>query len=143
VIYYNLSMRYNKRQIVGLTIWWTEGTKAYLDKRWENTWIRNVDVTNTNPKIIKLFLNFLRKDIGINENRLKAQLQIHEGDNKIKIENYWSKIINIPLKRFTKTIIRPKGNKAGKSLGTCKVRYSDTPTYLKLESLLIIMLESM
>jgi hypothetical protein len=134
-------MRYNKRQIIGLTIWWTEGTKAYRDKRWKNTWIRHVDVTNTNPKIIKLFLEFFRKDIGIDEARLKAQLQIHEGDNQKNIENYWSKNLNIPLKRFTKTIIRPIGNKIGKNMGTCKVRYSDKSVYLKLESLLIKMLK--
>ncbi|MBU2037385.1 hypothetical protein KJ866_04290 [Patescibacteria group bacterium] len=134
-------MKYNKRQIIGLTIWWTEGTKSYLDKRWKNTWVRNVDVTNTNPEIIKLFLKFLRKDIGIDETRLKAQLQIHQGDNKENIENYWSKIINIPRARFTKTIIRPTGNKIGKNKGTCKVRYSDKSIYLKLESFLTKMLK--
>ena len=72
---------------------------------------------------------------GICESRLKLQLQIHDGDNQKEIENYWSKITNIPRGRFTKTIIRPAGNKVGKSIGTCKVRYSDKPTYLKLQSL--------
>jgi len=134
-------MKYGKRQIIGLTIWWTEGTKAYRDKRWKNTWIRNVDVTNTNPEIIKLFLEFLRKDIGINEGRLKVQLQIHQGDDQKRIESYWSKITNVPLERFTKTIIRPTGNKVGKSMGTCKVRYADKFVYLKLESFLIKMLK--
>lgn len=134
-------MKYNKRQIIGLTIWWTEGTKAYLDKRWKNTWIRNIDVTNTNPNIIKSFLEFLRKDIKIDEKRLKAQLQVHQEDNKESLEKYWSKITNIPLTRFTKTIIRPTGNKIGKNTGTCKVRYSDKSTYLKLESSLIKMLK--
>src|SRR3989344_4202861 len=127
-------MKYSLRQIVGITIWWTEGTKAYRDKRWQS-WIYHVDVTNTNPDIIKSFLSFLREDIGICESRLKLQLQIHDGDNQKEIENYWSKITNIPQGRFTKTIIRPAGNKVGKSIGTCKVRYSDKPTYLKLQSL--------
>lgn len=135
-------MKYSKRQIIGLTIWWTEGTKAYRDKRSKNTWVRNIDVTNTNPEIIRLFLEFLRKDLGINELRLKAQLQIHEGDDKENIENYWSKVTNIPRSRFTKTIIRPVGNKIGKSMGTCKVRYSDKSLYLKLESLLKKMLNN-
>lgn len=129
------SMKFSLRQLVGIIIWWTEGTKAYKEKRW-GSWIYPVDVTNTNPDIIKSFLNFLRKDIGINELRLKLQLQIHDGDNQEEIEDYWSKATKIPRERFTKTIIRPKGNKVGKSIGTCKVRYSDKPTHLKLESLL-------
>ena len=125
--------------MLGATIWWTEGTKAYQEKRW-GSWIYPVDVTNTNPEIITKFLNFLRKDIGINENRLKLQLQIHVGDNQDQLEKYWSNVTKIPLNRFQKTIVRPAGNKSGKSKGTCKVRYSDKPTYLKLKKLLEDML---
>ena len=125
-------MKHTLREVIGIIIWWTEGTKAYKDKRWKNTWVRNVDVTNTNPDIIRLFLDFLRKDIEVDESRLKLQLQIHEGDNREYMENYWSKITGIPRNRFTKTIVRPQGNKVGKSMGTCKIRYSDKDTYLKL-----------
>ena len=128
-------MEYSLRQVVGIIIWWTEGTKAYRDKRWKS-WIYPVDVTNTNPEIIQSFLDFLRKDIGITEMRLKLQLQIHDGDNQEEIEDYWSKATKIPRERFTKTIIRPTGHKIGKSMGTCKIRYSDKPTHLKLQSLL-------
>mgnify|MGYP001605568529 FL=1 len=128
-------MKYSLRQVIGSTIWWTEGTKAYKDKRWKNVWVYNVDVTNTNPKIIKTFLSFLRKDIGIEEPRLKLQLQIHEGDDEEKLEMYWSGETAIPRSRFTKTIIRPTGHKAGKSQGTCKVRYSDKMTYNKIKEL--------
>ena len=116
-------MKHTLREVIGIIIWWTEGTKAYKDKRWKNTWVRNVDVTNTNPDIIRLFLDFLRKDIEVDESRLKLQLQIHEGDNREYMENYWSKITGIPRNRFTKTIVRPQGNKVGKSMGTCKIRY--------------------
>lgn len=127
-------MEYSLRQVIGVTIWWTEGTKAYRNKR-QQTIIYPVDVTNTNVEIIKAFLNFLREDIKIDENRLKLQLQIHEGDNQAELEKYWSDATNIPPIRFQKTIIRPAGNKAGKSRGTCKVRYADKPTYLKLNKL--------
>ena len=70
------------------------------------------------------------------ETRLKLQLHIHEGDNQSSLENYWSEVTQIPKKRFTKTIIRPIGNKIGKTKGTCKIRYSDKETYLKLKNIL-------
>jgi len=127
-------MKYSLRKVAGATIWWTEGTKAYIDKRWQSM-IYPVDVTNTNPDVIKTFLEFLRKDIGIQEERLKLQLQIHEGDDQKELENYWSKITDIPFKRFNKTIVRPTGKKIGKSRGTCKIRYSDKATYLELENM--------
>ena len=134
-------MKYSLRQVTGIIIWWTEGTKAYQEKHWQS-WIYPVDVTNTNPDIINIFLDFLRNDIGIDESRLKLQLQIHEGDDQEKIEDYWSKETKISRNRFTKTIIRPRGNKVGKSVVTCKVRYSDKATYLKLEGFLKNVLSS-
>jgi len=81
-------------------------------------------------------LDFLRNDIVIDENKLKLQLQIHEGDNKKELESYWSKTTKIPKKRFNKTIIRPIGNKIGKSKGTCKIRYTSKQTYNKINNLL-------
>ena len=129
-------MKYSLRQVIGLIVWWTEGSKAYKRKENKNTWVYNVEVTNTNSEIIKVFLSFLRNDVGLDESRLKLQLQIHEGDNQEEIENFWSKLTKIPKNRFTKTIVRPTGNKIGKSRGTCKVRYSDKQRYLILDSLL-------
>ncbi len=126
-------MRKNLLNTVGPILWWTEGTKSRRDPRWKTAKTYPVEITNTNPQIILLFLDFLRNEIGIEENRLKIQLQIHEGDDKNKIEKYWSKLTNIPLNRFTKTIIRPKGNKVGKTLGTCKVRYTDKEVYQLLD----------
>jgi hypothetical protein len=64
------------------------------------------------------------------------QLQIHEGDDQEDLEQYWSNITGIPSNRFNKTIVRPAGNKIGKSKGTCKIRFVDKETYLKMEILL-------
>ena len=120
------------RETIGSVLWWAEGTKARRDKRWKNTWMYHVDFTNTDAQMIKLFLEFLREDLGIDESRLKLQLQIHEGDNQETFEQYWSEITEITKDRFYKTIIRPKGNKVGKNRGTCKIRYCDKKTYQKL-----------
>jgi hypothetical protein len=128
-------MKKNLINIIGPILWWTEGTKSRRDLRWKSAWTYPVEITNTNPQIIEIFLNFLRNEIGINEKRLKVQLQIHKGDDQDKIEKYWSKITQIPLSRFTKTIIRPQGKKIGKTMGTCKVRFIDKHTHQLLDKL--------
>ncbi|MEY4722520.1 MAG: hypothetical protein RLZZ324_33 [Candidatus Parcubacteria bacterium] len=115
-------------------LWWAEGTKARRDLRWKNTWMYHVDFTNTDPEMVRLFVEFLRKDIGIDERRLKLQLQIHLGDVQEELELFWSNITDIPRERFYKTIVRARGNKVGKTKGTCKVRYCDKKTYIKLRA---------
>ncbi|MEX0594724.1 MAG: hypothetical protein WD157_01325, partial [Patescibacteria group bacterium] len=106
------------------------------DYRWKNAMLYTVEFTNTNSEMVKIFLEFLRKDIGVVESRLRAQIQIHEGDDQEKLERFWSKATRISLSNFNKTIVRPTGHKVGKSSGTCKIRYSDKPTHLKIQSIL-------
>jgi hypothetical protein len=129
-------MKSSNLRTVGITLWWAEGTKSRRDKRWKTARSYPIELTNTNPMIIKTFLEFIRKEIKPDEKRIKAQLQIHEGDNQRELEKYWSKITRIPLTRFNKTIIKPTGNKIGKSRGTCKIRYADKETYSRLEKIL-------
>ena len=124
------------RQIVGIILWWAEGTKSRRDKRWKNARSYPVELTNTNPAIIKIFVDFLRHDLAVPEDKIHVQLQIHLGDNQVELEKYWSEVTDVSLGRFNKTIVRPVGNKVGKSNGTCKVRFADKKTYLELELLL-------
>jgi hypothetical protein len=125
-------MRKELLKTIGSVLWWAEGTKARRDKRYANTWMYHVDFTNTDPEMINLFLEYLRDIVGIDEGRLKLQLQIHTDDNLEELERFWSRRTRIPRTRFYRTIVRPAGNKAGKTRGTCKIRYCDKKTYLRM-----------
>ena len=131
----------DKRRLASLIIWWCEGTKARRDKRWKNSYIRPIEVTNTDPKLIKLFMDFVRKDLQIEDIKLKAQIQIHKGDNQEEIEKFWSKISGIPLSQFNKTIVREVGKKVGKTRGTFKVRIYNQKKFEEMEKLLETELE--
>jgi len=121
-------------EVAGIMLWWAEGTKSRRDIRWKNALTYPIEITNTNSKIICIFLKYLRDIIGVPEQRIRLQLQIHEGDNQLELESYWSSICDIPKERFQKTIVRPTGNKIGKSKGTCKIRFADKEIYGKLQS---------
>lgn len=117
-------------EAVCLTLWWTEGTKARKG-RWKS-FIYSVEVTNTDPAIIATFLRYLRERLGVQREKIKVQLQIHQGDNQEKLEEFWEKVTDVPRRQFNKSIIRPTGNKVGKSKGTCKIRVHDKALYLEL-----------
>lgn len=116
---------------VCLTLWWTEGTKLRKNKRWKSS-LYSVEITNTDPIIISLFLKYIREHLGVQNERIKVQLQIHLGDNKTEFESYWENLTKIPKSQFNKTIVRPTGNKVGKTKGTCKIRVHDKLLYLAL-----------
>lgn len=126
----------NKLDIVGLTLWWAEGTKLRPDKRWLGKFNYSVEITNTDSEIIKIFLRYLRERLSVQNDRIKIQLQIHSSDNREELERYWERETCIPLNQFNKTIVRPIGNKVGKSKGTCKVRIHSKALHLELIRLL-------
>ncbi len=125
-----------KRKIIALILWWCEGTKPRRDKRWKNAYLYPIEITNSNPKIIKLFTDFLIEDLNVPKYKLKGQIQIHEGDNQEKIENFWSIYLSLPKQQFNKTIVRPKGNRFRNNNGTFKLRTYDKKLYIKLQTLL-------
>lgn len=117
-------------EAICLTLWWTEGTKARKG-RWKSL-IYSAEITNTDPIIIATFLKYLRERLDVQNERIKVQLQIHQGDNQEELENFWQEVTDVPREQFNKTIIRPVGNKIGKSRGTCKIRVHDKALYLEL-----------
>ena len=112
----------NELKTVGAILWWAEGSKSRRDKRWKRAVSYPIEITNTNPEIIRLFVKYVTEEVGIPKEKLKVQIQIHENDSQAELEAYWSEITGIPLSMFNKTIIRKVGNKPGKTRGTCKIR---------------------
>lgn len=118
---------------IGSILWWAEGSKSVKDKRWKNAVSYPIEITNTNPEIIIIFMRYITEIVGIPKSKIKVQLQIHKNDNQQKLEQYWSDITGISLKSFNKTIIRPTGKKPGKNNGTCKIRCYSKEYYDRIQ----------
>ncbi|MBU1147890.1 MAG: hypothetical protein KKD11_06000 [Candidatus Omnitrophica bacterium] len=126
-------------KMVGAALYSCEGTRLRRDKRRVNNvyhWV--IEFTNADPKLIKLFLLFMRKVLLIHEQKLKGQLFIYKDLNEGKVEKFWSRVTKIPLSRFNKTIILiPRGYKGKLSdRGTFKLRYHSKETFQKLDNIM-------
>ncbi len=113
-------------KIAGVVLYSCEGTRLRRDKRRKGDayyWV--IEFTNSNPKLVKLFLVFLRKIIKISEARLKGQLFIYDDLEILELEEMWSKETGIPLSNFNKTIVlKAKSSKYKPNPnGTFKTRY--------------------
>jgi len=127
----DLSFQEEKLKIAGIMLYWTEGSKPNPTNR-----IRTVDFANSNPRMIRLFLRFLRQICGIDESRLRLYLYCYANQNPETLKRYWHRVTNIPLTQFTKPYIREDflPEKSGKMrYGLVHIRYSDKKLLLQIE----------
>jgi transposase len=107
-----------KLKNAGIMLYWAEGAKNGS----------GINFSNSDPKMIRLFLVFLRRICGINNNRLRVHLYAYSNQNLDKIKNYWQKMTNISLNQFNKPYVRKNNsNKSGRKLpyGLVQIRYND------------------
>lgn len=131
-------MTVKELKIIGAMLYVCEGTKARRDFRSQNRYIYSIELTNSDPKIIKIFSIFLRKIIKADWKRVRGQIFIYPDLNERTIVNFWVKAANIPKNQFQKTIfLKNKNNKFKPNpLGTFKIRYSCKEDFLKLQTLI-------
>jgi hypothetical protein len=99
---------------LGIALYWGEG-----DHKLENC---KVSLINTDPRIIYLFSNFLRKTIKIDPKKIHAWLILYPDLSESKCKSFWAKASGIPLDQFKKTqYIKGRHPTKKSSYGICTV----------------------
>lgn len=100
-------------------LYWAEGSK------------RDFSLSNTDPDLIRLFVNGLRDIFHISDERFRISVRIYEDLDRGKCLSYWSDIVDVPVKHFVGVNIL-KGKKKGKlAYGMCRVRVTKGGLLLK------------
>jgi hypothetical protein len=81
--------------LIGIALHWAEGAKEK-----ENGTKAVVNFSNTDPKMILLFVKWLKNTFSINDSNLVYELYIHETANIGIAQNYWSQILSISTKNI-------------------------------------------
>lgn len=63
----------------------------------------NVGFTNSDPELMRLFIQLLRKCFSLDESKFRACLHAHDYHDIEKQKKFWSGVIDIPLQQFTRT----------------------------------------
>lgn len=119
---------------LGFGLFWGEGNKKdeYA-----------VRLGNTDPKMIKYFLKFLRKFYHIKEEKIRFGLQIFGDMDVHKAEQFWISELGVSSKQFMKTIVTPV---RGSGSYRQKTKYGVLTVYFsnkKLRKIICDTLESM
>lgn len=111
----------------------------YLGEGGKHKSSRKLSLGNSDPKVIKFYLNLLRKCFSISEDKLRARVQCRADQNVEELEEYWHEVTGIPLSQFHKTQVdeRTVGKKTKRKdyKGVCVIIYFDTAIQLELEIL--------
>jgi len=126
----HLSPEEEKLKVAGIMLYWAEGYKN-LGKQ-----IRGgtVDLANSDPEMIKIFLKFLREICGVDNKRLRVHLYCYTNQNVDFLKRYWQKITGIPLKQFIRPYIRQDflpEKKDKMKYGLVHIVYSDKKLFLQ------------
>ncbi len=103
---------------------------------------RGLMLGSSNPIIINLYINLLKKCYGIMPNKLKCRISYRADQNIKELENYWSRITSVPSQNFYKT--KPDPRTIGKITknkdykGVCVVTCAGTDIQLELEEIVKI-----
>lgn len=105
----------------------------------EGSGFRRSSVTfgNSNPGIISVFMQWLRDSYVIDEKKFRCTLQCRADQNIERLQRYWSRITQIPLRQFytarvdPRTIGKPSSKRGYK--GVCRVDYFSASIYHELK----------
>jgi hypothetical protein len=98
--------------LMGIMLYWAEGTKS----RGSNV-SQSVDFSNSDPKMLKFFMNWLEVCLKIPKDMIAPRIYIHESkkDKVNEVLEYWSKQITFPKEKFSRTCftktVYPRKNK--------------------------------
>jgi hypothetical protein len=110
---------------VGLGIYWGEGNKA-------NRSI--VSVSNTDPLLMKIVVDFYRKILHIPNDKLRIGLFSYEDLDEDTLKKYWSALLKVPVKQFIKTqTLKGSNTKRTSKYGICSLYFSSTEMSIKIQ----------
>ena len=118
--------------LVGSALYWGEGYKK------ENPRASRINFANSDPAMVKLFLDFIRKNFRVPENKFKVSIRIYPNINKEEAVDFWSKITKIPKERFgvTEQISRASRGKRPKNslpYGTLSLTINDYRKFFQIK----------
>ncbi|MFD8999079.1 hypothetical protein [Streptomyces abikoensis] len=86
--------------LVGVGLYWSEGTKSKAHRPSER-----VTFVNSDPEMIRLYLAWLRL-LGVEQSRLRFHLMIHESADVTGAEAFWEDVVGAGVGIFGKTTLK-------------------------------------
>lgn|SRR3989338_3990424 len=100
-------------KLMGAALYWGEGSKG-----------KRVVITNSDPRLIKFSVLWIKSVFNTSPSQLEAQLNMYPQQNEKDLKKFWSELTGIPLENFGKTYVKPLSKNYKKNnlyYGTIKI----------------------
>ena len=105
--------------ITGIALYWAEGSK------------KDFGLSNTDPKLVRVFVDGLRRLFGLTNDDFTISIRIYEDLDRKNCLRFWSRVTRVPLGSRTSVNVLT-GSKHGKlQYGMCRIRIKKGGLYLK------------
>ncbi len=117
--------KYHPLFLAGIALYWGEGNKASP---------YNVVLGNVDPRMIKVFITFLKKICGLSNNKIRAYILLYPDLNDSICKAFWIKNSGLKEENFNKSVLIKGRHKTRKlQYGVCTITVSSK--YLKQKML--------
>lgn len=118
------------RCIAGIALYLGEGDKSG----------RNVAFCNADPKAIRFMMGWFRETCGVDEDRFRISLHLHDNLDEDVAKDYWARVTGLPLASFRKSYIvknNPDRFRKTKHMhGIIRITVSDANLYRRIMGLI-------
>ncbi len=93
----------NNLFLIGIALYWAEGSKKSGNRSGHG-----VVFSNSDPKMIRVYLKWLKECLNIDFSDIWFELYIHENrvNEKLIFINYWANFLNVDKKNFSRIYIK-------------------------------------
>lgn len=125
-------------KLIGIALYWAEGYKRAAVRNGRELTCHAVALANSDPKLILLFIRFLKEVCHVPDEEINAEIRIYEHLNESELLNFWQRTTKIPRANFGKVYYGISRSSIGKRpfnrlpYGTISVRVNSTNLFHKI-----------
>lgn len=90
-----------ENRLICSLLYWGEGAK----------FSNAVEFTNSDPKMVRIFLNTLCFGFGVDRRKIRANMHLHEYHNEKKQKKMWCDLLDLSESQFNKSYLKPNSEK--------------------------------
>lgn len=119
---------------------WIAGLMLYAGEGYKSSKVsgRRVEIANSNPEILRIFINFLIKLCFVPRGKIRIRLMLYKDINQEEAKQFWSRELGVDLNQFSKPFIKTSYKDVlfrhlrRSKYGTAHVNLYDTKVYKKI-----------